>query len=108
MLAARPASDVRGMYQSMDESTDESADECTWDAVAYDQVPDPDAEAEVDPHWLQLRGESPLPLIYMPPAMTGAHAPWLRVMALVLISVFVAATATGICLTYGPPLHRLF
>jgi hypothetical protein len=29
-------------------------------------------------------------------------------MAFVLIAVFVAATAAGICLTYGPPMHSFF
>ncbi len=76
-------------------------------AFPYASVPDPEADAEVDPHWLSLRGESTLPAVYLPPAMAGPHPRWLRVMALVLVSVFVAATAAGLCLTYGPP-HRLF
>jgi hypothetical protein len=75
-----------------------------WD-FPYASVPDPEADADVDPHWLSLRGGSTLPAVYLPPAMAGEHAPWLRVMAFVLIAVFVAATAAGICLTYGPPSH---
>jgi hypothetical protein len=74
----------------------------------YASVPDPEADAEVDPHWLSLRGDSALPIVYMPPAMAGEHPAWLRMMALVLIAVFVIATTAGVCLTYGPPLHRLF
>jgi hypothetical protein len=71
----------------------------------YASVPDPDADAVVDPHWLSLRGDSLLPSVYLPPAMAGEHAAWLRIMAVVLVGVFVAATAAGICLTYGPPNH---
>jgi hypothetical protein len=93
MLVARSAFDVRGIMSGSE--------------TTYELVPDVDAGAQVDPHWLELRGESPLPSVYMPPAMAGAHARWLRVMAFVLIGVFVAATAAGICLTYGPP-HRPF
>jgi hypothetical protein len=73
----------------------------------YASVPDPDDDAEIDPHWLSLRGDSILPTVYMPPAMAGEHAAWTRLMALVLVAVFIAATTAGICLTYGPP-HRLF
>ena len=76
-------------------------------STTYDEIPDVEADAVVDPHYLELRGSSPLPLVYMPPAMAGAHehAPWLRGIALILVAVFVAATAAGICLTYGPPSH---
>jgi hypothetical protein len=73
--------------------------------LQYAAVPEPDADAVVDPNWLSLRGDSGLPPVYLPPAMAGPHAGWLRVAALVLIAVFVAATAAGICLTYGPPNH---
>lgn len=76
-------------------------------ASPYASVPEPEPDAEVDPYWLSLRGDSLLPSVYMPPPMAGDHAPWLRVMALVLVAVFVAATAAGVCLTYGPP-HHLF
>ena len=67
-------------------------------------VPAADAAAEVDPHWLALRGPSDLPTTYMPPAMPGARPPWLRAVAALLIAVFVAATAIGVCLTYGAPM----
>ena len=74
-------------------------------AFPYASVPDPDLDACVDPHWLALRADSPLPPCYLPPAMAGRRDGWLRVMALVLIAVFVVATAAGVCLTYGPPQH---
>ena len=73
--------------------------------TTYAAVPDVESDAVVDPHYLELRGGLSLPLVYLPPAMAGSHAPWLRYISLVLISVFVAATAAGICLTYGPPNH---
>jgi hypothetical protein len=66
-------------------------------------VPDVDPDAVVDPFWLQLQGDSLLPMLYMPPTMAGRHSPWMRVMATLLIAVFLLATALGICLTYGPP-----
>jgi hypothetical protein len=44
-----------------------------------------------------------LPISYMPPAMPGPHRPVLRVIAVVLVCVFVSATAAGVCLTYGAP-----
>lgn len=71
--------------------------------LQYASVPLPDAEAVIDPHWLELRGDSLLPSVYMPAPMAGVHAGWLRVMAVVLVSIFVAATAAGVCLTYGAP-----
>jgi hypothetical protein len=77
---------------------DDLLDEDVVDPTSPEVAPD----AEVDPHWLQLRGNSPLPLIYMPPAMPGTHQPWTRAVALVLVAIFVGATAAGICLTYGP------
>jgi hypothetical protein len=92
-----PATDARDSERSLTQD---------W-AFPYASVPEPEADACVDPHWLSLRGDSPLPTAYMPPAMAGPHAGWLRVAALVLIGVFVAATAAGVCLTYGPP-HHLF
>ena len=67
------------------------------------EVPDVDPSAEVDPHWLELRGEIGLPTVYMPPAMAGTRPRWMRVVSLVLVSIFGLATALGICLTYGPP-----
>ncbi len=73
----------------------------------FSQVPAADPDAEIDPHWLELRGPSPLPPTYMPPAMAGRHSRTSRVIALVLIGVFVLATATGVCLTYGPTLLGL-
>ena len=74
----------------------------------YASVPEAEPDAEVDPHWLSLRGGSLLPSVYMPPPMAGEHGSWMRAVALILIGVFVAATAAGICLTYGPPAHHLF
>jgi hypothetical protein len=68
----------------------------------YANVPDVDDDAEVDEHWLELRGGSPLPQIYMPPSMIGSHSTRQRVIAAVLITIFVLGTALGVCLTYGP------
>ena len=73
----------------------------------YSRIPAADADAEIDPHWLELRGPSTLPPTYMPPAMPGRHSRSSRVIAVVLIGVFVLATATGVCLTYGPSLLGL-
>src|SRR5437764_2881811 len=66
-------------------------------------VPEPDSTAVVDPHWLQLRGDGLLPDLYMPPTMNGTQPAWMRAIAACLISVFIFATALGLCLTYGPP-----
>lgn len=68
----------------------------------FASIPAADPDAEIDPHWLELRGTSNLPPTYMPPAMPGRHSRSSRVVAVVLIAVFVAATAAGVCLTYGP------
>jgi hypothetical protein len=76
-------------------------------AADFGQVPSAEPSAEVDPFWVQLRGDSLLPTLYMPPTMSGRRPPWMRVLASLLIAVFVLATALGICLTYGPP-NRLF
>lgn len=69
---------------------------------AYAQVPSAAPDAEVDPHWLELRGASALPAVYLPPSMPGRHSRRTRVMAVALIGVFLLATAAGVCLTYGP------
>ena len=71
--------------------------------VDFADVPAADPAAEVDPHWLTLRGDSLLPTVYMPPAMGGSHPGWIRVMATLLVSIFLLATGLGICLTYGSP-----
>jgi hypothetical protein len=73
----------------------------------FEQVPSAELSAVVDPFWVRLRGDSLLPTLYMPPAMAGRRPPWMRLLASVLIAVFVLATALGVCLTYGPP-NRLF
>jgi hypothetical protein len=70
----------------------------------YSSVPAADPDAEVDPHFLELRGQSSLPPTYMPPSMPGRHSRGTRVTAVVIIGVFLAATASGVCLTYGPSL----
>lgn len=72
--------------------------------VAFSDVPDAGPHVPLDPHWLDLRG-SVLPAVYMPPSMAGPtpRSPWLRAMASVLAAMFIAATAAGVCLTYGPP-----
>ena len=73
--------------------------------VEFGDVPDAGPSAVLDPHWLELRGGSVLPAVYMPPAMSGPRRrpAWLRAMAVVLVAVFLGATAAGVCLTYGPP-----
>jgi hypothetical protein len=68
----------------------------------YAHVPNADRDAEVDPHWLELRGSSALPPTYMPPSMPGTHSRSVRVTAIVVTAVFLTATAAGVCLTYGP------
>jgi hypothetical protein len=75
--------------------------------VAFADVGGPDPDAVVDPHWLDLRTGAMLPMSYMPPAMPGPapRPPWLRAVAVVLVTIFLAATAAGVCLTYGPPSH---
>lgn len=78
--------------------------EDTAEAQRFQDVPAADESAEPDPHARALRGHGDLPASYMPPAMAGPRSNWARVVALVLIGVFVSATAAGVCLTYGPPL----
>ena len=70
---------------------------------AFADVPSADPSAVVDPNWLRLRGDSLLPSVYMPPPMAGQRPTWMRGVALVLIGIFLLATALGVCLTYGPP-----
>jgi hypothetical protein len=72
-------------------------------APEFADVPGADPAAAVDPHWLQLRGDSLLPTLYMPPTMAGRRSPAMRVLATVLIAIFLLATVLGLCLTYGPP-----
>lgn len=71
--------------------------------IAFEDVPQPSPEAVVDPNWLQLRGDSLLPTLYMPPTMAGRRPTWMRAIAVVLIGIFLLATVLGLCLTYGPP-----
>jgi hypothetical protein len=73
------------------------------DQLEFSEVPGADPAAVVDPHWLDLRGDSLLPSLYMPPTMAGRHGSLMRVVATALIGVFTLATTLGICLTYGPP-----
>ncbi|MCU1672792.1 MAG: hypothetical protein JWN77_905 [Frankiales bacterium] len=71
--------------------------------MTYADVPEVPRDAEVDPHWQELRGLGwGLPEAYMPPAMAGHRSGWMRIAAWVLITVFLTATTGGICLTYGP------
>jgi hypothetical protein len=71
--------------------------------IAFAGVPPAGPDAVIDPNWLKLRGDSLLPSLYMPPTMAGQRPTWMRAMAIVLIGVFLLATALGLCLTYGPP-----
>lgn len=71
-----------------------------WDE--YPDIPDIDG-AQVDPYWLQLQRGTGLPTSYMPSSVPGGqHRPWQRATALVLLVLLLTATASGICLTYGP------
>lgn len=56
---------------------------------------------EPDPHYLELLRGSKLPKAYLPPMMAGPQKPWIRLASLLLIAIFVGATAAGVCLTYG-------
>ncbi len=73
--------------------------------VEFADVPDAGPDAELDPHWLDLRGGSVLPAVYMPPAMPGPtpRPAWLQAVATLLVVVFLGATVAGVCLTYGAP-----
>ncbi|MDQ6650851.1 MAG: hypothetical protein M3Z02_12160 [Actinomycetota bacterium] len=73
-------------------------------ADRYAHVPPVDGSACVDDAWLRSRAGSLLPPAYMPPAMGGAHPGWMRIAAWTLIAIFLTATTSGICLTYGPGL----
>ncbi|HEX3824711.1 MAG TPA: hypothetical protein VHV79_09630 [Mycobacteriales bacterium] len=81
--------------------------ESGWDeefiAADFADVPAADAAAVVDPHWLELRGDSLLPSLYMPPTMAGQRSPVMRFVSSGLIAIFMLATSLGLCLTYGPP-----
>lgn len=59
-------------------------------------------EAVPDPHYLELRRGVDLPASYMPPSMGGAQPRWIRIVAAIVVAVFIGATAAGVCLTYGP------
>jgi hypothetical protein len=75
--------------------------------TSFGAVPAADPDAVIDPHWLDLRGGSTLPVVYLPPAMPGKRSLWMKVVAVVLVAMFLGATAAGVCLTYGPPLGRI-
>lgn len=81
--------------------------ESDWDqefaVVDFADVPAADDAAVVDPHWLELRGDSLLPSLYMPPTMAGQRSPLMRFVSSGLIAIFMLATTLGLCLTYGPP-----
>ncbi len=80
-----------------DETRDQPSD------IPFDQVPAAPLDAEADTHYLEMRGATPLPRTYLPPAMAGKQPGWIRGVALVVIAMFLGATAAGVCLTYGPP-----
>lgn len=83
-------------------SIDDPASSATHD-VPYDQVPSAGPEAEIDTRYVEMRGGTTLPRTYLPPSMSGNQPQWIRVVALVVIAMFLGATAAGVCLTYGPP-----
>jgi hypothetical protein len=69
----------------------------------FSRVPGADSGAVIDPHWVELRGGSLLPSLYMPAPMRGHHSNAMRLIATALIGIFTLATTLGLCLTYGPP-----
>lgn len=71
--------------------------------VDFQSVPPADETAVLDQAFSALRSGTELPQTYLPPAMAGHRPPWIRGVALVLVAMFLAATAAGVCLTYGPP-----
>jgi hypothetical protein len=79
------------------------ADAYTANDRDFESVPAADRDAEIDQHWLELRGDSLLPTLYMPAIMPGQRSTLMRIVASGLIGVFMLATSLGICLTYGPP-----
>jgi hypothetical protein len=81
---------------------DEREDTAGTTEVEFADVPAAAPDAELDPYWLQMRAGHDLPHAYMPPAMAGPRGPAVRMVALVLVAVFLTATALGVCLTYGP------
>ena len=58
-------------------------------------------QPQVDPHYLELLRGTKLPAAYLPPMMAGPRKTWIRVCAAVVIGCLLAATAVGVCLTYG-------
>ena len=70
----------------------------------FSRVPSAKPDAELDPHWVELRGPATMPPFYLPPAMPGRHPRHVKVLAIVLIGVLILATAVGACLTYVPKL----
>ncbi len=77
-------------------------------AASFGDVPAAAGDAVLDPYWVELRGGSLLPTTYMPPSMPGKRSLWQRTVAVGVVAMFLGATAAGVCLTYGPPLHGLW
>jgi hypothetical protein len=70
--------------------------------VDFAEVPAADPTVEIDPHWVEFRGDSLLPTLYMPAPMAGRHGTFMRIMAAWLVGIFMLATSLGVCLTYWP------
>lgn len=70
--------------------------------VEFAHVPSADPSAPIDQHWLELRGGSGLPAAYLPPSMPGRRSVSTRAIAAAIVAMFLAATAAGACMTYGP------
>lgn len=81
---------------------DQTADVSTEADADFAAVPAADESAVPDPLLSHLRGSNAMPLSYLPPAMAGRRPQWIRAIALILVGVFITATAAGVCLTYGP------
>jgi hypothetical protein len=75
--------------------------------LSFADIPAAEPDAELDPYWADMRAGHALPAAYLPPAMAGRRGPAMRLVAVVLVAIFLAATAAGVCLTYGPqaPFH---
>jgi hypothetical protein len=69
---------------------------------AYLEAMEESGEPVPDPHYLELLRSSRLPQAYLPATMAGPQKAWIRIASMLVIGIFVLATALGICLTYGP------
>ena len=88
--------DTEVMSSTLDQTDDDFAE------LEFCDVPAADPSAEVDPHWQKLT-TALLPAFYMPGTMNGKRSLPIRIVATIVIGVFMFATTLGYCLTYGAP-----